>query len=158
MKSINYPSYVQFIVEYKKFNKTLDQLNNALLKNNIAPITEVPKTKYKFVSKILHRSWGNIIRISEKSGKCHGELYYYFDDQNNVYISGLYVKPKYRNNKFGSILLHKLEQLGKTLGAKHVELWVDQDSWIHDWYLSIGYSDLEKYRDSGNSIWMIKSL
>lgn len=92
-----------------------------------------------------------------KSDNASSSLYFYNDDNESIYISNLIVKNKFRNNKLGTKLLELTENIGILLNAINAYLWVDKNSWLHDWYKRKGYSDFQKHERDGY-VWMKKQL
>jgi GNAT superfamily N-acetyltransferase len=110
---------------------------------------------------IFHQSesdWGGSILIMEKHGKAFARIYWFNDDKTIVYLDWLYVNEEARKKGIGKELQEIREEMGRKLGAITVCLWVDKDSWMHEWYQRRGYEDWKINKNQNNAIWMSKSL
>lgn len=107
-----------------------------------------------FDTNIIHETWGDIIELANNN--VSGNLYWYHDDNKNIYISSLKVKTNIKQQGFGTKLLDNIEKIGKCLGATFSCLWVEKNSWMQEWYKRKGYED---YIDKNKKyIWMKKRL
>lgn len=84
-------------------------------------------------------------------------VYWYSDDTSTVYLCNLNVYPAHTKKGFGKELQTLREDIGRNLQAKHSCLWVQKNTWMHEWYKRRGYSDLKDHSTKGY-IWMIKQL
>lgn len=64
-----------------------------------------------------------------------------FFDNDECIINSLHVDEKYRNQNVGTTLIKKAELKSLDNGALKTTLYVIKDSWMHNWYQRIGYSD-----------------
>lgn len=55
-------------------------------------------------------------------------------------------------------MLNYCEGLAIKIGAPNVCLWVEKNSWMHQWYARRGYLDGDDKEDQENTIWMKKGL
>ena len=90
-------------------------------------------------------------------GVAEASVYWYIDDISTVYLANLLVNPNYRNKGIGKQLQEIREQIGKDLNAKTSCLWVKKESWMFEWYLRRGYSELKTHARKG-FVWMSKPL
>ena len=105
---------------------------------------------------ITGANWGDVIILSNKeSSIC---LHYYHDDPTIIYLSGLKVNSKFRNQGKACLLLDLIEEHCKQIGmVNSCILWVLENSWMHEWYKRKGYEELKPYKRD-NYIWMEKLL
>jgi GNAT superfamily N-acetyltransferase len=112
-----------------------------------------------FILHYKHEYWGFSIFLMEAGGIAFGRVYWYSDDKDTIYLEGLSVDANFRQSGIGNILLNKLEEIGRnSRPSKFICLWVEKDSWMHEWYKRHGYSDLKDHELEKNSIWMRKEL
>jgi len=109
-----------------------------------------------FLVNISHDDKQNNLSVFEKYGKSFAKIYWYHDDQLSLYITDLYSTDLHKG--FGTEILSLCENIGRELGMENSYLWVDKNTWMHDWYKRIGYVDLKDYKDRENFIWMQKPL
>jgi GNAT superfamily N-acetyltransferase len=110
---------------------------------------------------ILHYnavSWGFSIMIMEKSGKAFGRISRYYNNETAVYLDSLSVDAEIRRRGVATGLQEIRENIGRSLGATVSCLWVEKNTWMHDWYKRRGYEDWIPHEHEENSIWMKKSL
>ncbi|MDD6210536.1 MAG: GNAT family N-acetyltransferase [Bacteroidales bacterium] len=112
----------------------------------------------RYISHYVVSSWGVSILIMEKSGKAFARLYRYNDDPNTVYLDCLSVDENARRHGVGTELQEIRENIGRSMGANISCLWVEKDTWMHDWYKKRGYKDLRDNENEEGAIWMEKSL
>ena len=114
--------------------------------------------KYQFISHYAHESWGSEIYIMEINGKAFGRAYWYYDDSSTIYLAGLSVNKEERKMGIGTELQNIREEIGRKMGATISCLWVQKNTWMHEWYKRRGYKDWGKNEHEKNTIWMEKSL
>lgn len=112
----------------------------------------------RFISHLKTESWGSSILIMEKNGKAFGRLYWYSDDNSTIYLDMLSVDIERRKQGIGTELQQLREEIGRNLGATSCYLWVQKNTWMHNWYKRRGYEDWQVYVQEENSIWMRKLL
>lgn len=112
----------------------------------------------KYISHLKTESWGASILIMEQTGKAFSRIYWFNDDNTTVYLDWLSVSTEFRHQGIGTQLQEMREEIGRKLGAKTSCLWVQKDSWMHDWYKRRGYKDCGNYEKEENAIWMQKTL
>lgn len=113
---------------------------------------------HKFIFHCDKESWGWEIYIMEKTGKAFGRVYGYKDDKSTAYLAGLSVERGSRKQGIGTELQVLRETIAKESGAKTVFLWVEKNTWMHEWYKRRGYSDWKDHEDIENNVWMEKAL
>ena len=104
--------------------------------------------------------YGNEIMIME-SGKAFVRLYIYLDDPDSIYIENLSVSHEYRQNKIATKLMEVIQVIAKEIEVKSIWLWViwrKDLTWIHDWYIRIGFLDIKDHETEKDAVWMKKSL
>lgn len=79
----------------------------------------------------------------------------YEDDPSTCILTHLLVDEDYRKKGYGTKALEQAEMIAKDLGCNVVQLMVETDSWIHDWYLRQGYEFL---KDDTTYTWLCKKL
>ena len=110
-------------------------------------------------SYIFHQfksDWGDSILIMEKEGKAFARIYCFNDDNTTIYLDWLSVNEDARRQGIGTELQEIREKMGINFGAQISCLWVDKDSWMHEWYQRRGYKDWKLNKDQNNAIWMRK--
>ena len=117
--------------------------------------------KSRFISHFKTEYWGSSILIMEKRGKAFMHVYWYNDDNTTIYLESLSVLSKFRNQGIGAEMLSIAEIIGVKLRATTVclwVLWVREDTWVHDWYIRIGYKDWKDHETEINAVWMKKAI
>lgn len=110
---------------------------------------------------IIHpakHDWGYSILFMLQTGGAFARLYWYEDDDKNVYLDMLSVIPDIQNHGWGKLLQQVRENVGRALGFQKSNLWVKKDTWMHEWYIRRGYSDMCDHESEPDSIWMTKDL
>ena len=93
----------------------------------------------------------------ELDGVAFGRIYKFDDDKYSVYFEGLKVDSDFQKQGYGNKILKMLESFGKSLGATKSYLWVNEYTWMCDWYKRNGYVYLRNYEEK-NYIWLVKTL
>lgn len=80
----------------------------------------------------------------------------YEDEPNECVLTHLYTLEDYRQKGYGRQALIEAELIAKELGCHTAYLKVETDSWMHKWYLRMGY----KWYKTANKeyTWLIKNL
>lgn len=80
----------------------------------------------------------------------------YVDEPNECVFTHLYTIEGHRQKGYGRRALSEAEEIAKELGCNVAYLKVETDSWIHQWYLRMGY----KWYKNINSeyTWLAKNL
>lgn len=81
-------------------------------------------------------------------------IYWYEDDDDSIYISSLRVDPKYRGMGIASELIKACEDATDRTNSY---LWVEEGSWMQEWYKRIGYQYYQQHERPG-FVWMRKVL
>ncbi|UOE95849.1 GNAT family N-acetyltransferase [Alkalihalobacillus sp. LMS39] len=55
------------------------------------------------------------------------------------------VHPDYRRKRIASHLLHEAEKLAKDIGITYFEAWTRDDKWVHHWYESRQFVQVDSY-------------
>ena len=113
---------------------------------------------YSFVSHTASQDWGHSRVTVESDGQGSIRLYQYNDDLSTVYVCDLHVSEFERRKGVGMALLKNSENYGRAIGAAKIRLWVKKDSWMHNWYLRLGYSFLDDNADLPGNVWLEKEL
>ena len=71
-------------------------------------------------------------------------------------IHGISVLPTYRKRGYGTKLLHLAENEARKMGATRVCLATEPNSWLEEWYKSLGY-EFDSYNED-NLIVLLKNL
>lgn len=97
------------------------------------------------------------IRIQREYCTNHSRIWLeiYEDDPNTCILTHLLVDEDHRQKGYGTKALEQAEMIAKDLGCNVIQLMVETDSWMHDWYLKKGYKFL-KY-DTAYT-WLCKKL
>lgn len=98
---------------------------------------------------------GLTINIIEINGNSSSSIYLYYDDWSTCYLANLLVDMNHRNKGIGLKMIETQEKVAKLCKIKNLTLMVEKDSWIHDWYERLGYTDV---KTDQNNIWMTKSI
>lgn len=147
--------------------------------------------KFKHVPYEYHDEEGRYIRGFNVSGPhCRCTLYFYCDEEGqplksfyvnpinpsgdsikifkDLYLSNLFVDPEYRRRGLARLILNRVQQFAKDNGFSDLFLWVEEDSWIKDWYIRNGFNSCYCYKEdtaesdrSANPqkyLWMRKSI
>jgi|GEM_PF-1111550 len=112
----------------------------------------------RFISHFYPGDLTSEILIMEKHGNAFARIYWYNDDNETVYLDWLSVDPKFREQGIGKDLQLIREGMGVCLGAKTSCLWVNKDTWMHEWYKRRGYEDWFDRKEQENTIWMRKVI
>lgn len=81
----------------------------------------------------------------------------YDDTPDECVFTHLWVDETWRNKGYGKEVISEAEKEASKLGCKNIYLKVETDSWIHQWYVRHGYSNLSIDTEEPEFIWMIKS-
>lgn len=92
----------------------------------------------------------------EKQGKAYMSIYWYDDNDSTIYIDCISVDNKMRKQGFGTKLKKIAEEIGIYIGSSYIQILIDKNKWIYDWYKRCGYIDYKDY--DKDYIWMRKSL
>ena len=80
----------------------------------------------------------------------------YEDEPNECVLTHLYTLEGYRQKGYGRQALIEAESIAKELGCHTTYLKVETDSWMHQWYLRMGY---KWYKTADKEYtWLIKNL
>lgn len=131
---------------------------NTQKKYNESLIAVEPHISCRYIFHQSKSDWGGSILIMEKTGKAFARIYWFDDDDTTVYLDWLDVNEEERRKGIGLELQEIREEMGRKFGAKTACLWVDKDSWMHEWYKRRGYEDWQENKNQNNAIWMSKSL
>jgi GNAT superfamily N-acetyltransferase len=112
----------------------------------------------RFISHFNTNSWGDEILIMEKKGKAFARVYWYYDDLKTIYLDWLTVSEDERKKGLGTHLQQIRENIGRRTGATTSCLWVEKNTWMHEWYKRRGYVDWKDNDNHENAVWMKKSL
>lgn len=112
----------------------------------------------KFIQHSSPNSWGHSIEIMEKKGRAFGRIYWFNDEEENVYLDMLDVDQDMRDKGIGTKLQEMREEIGRKQGAIYSYLWVFENSWMHKWYQRRGYEDWKPHDEQSDAVWMRKSL
>jgi N-acetylglutamate synthase-like GNAT family acetyltransferase len=113
---------------------------------------------HRFITHIKKESNQDSFLIMEETGLAFGRVYYYKDDSETIYLDWLSVKESARNNGLGTLLQELREEIGRQMKFTKSCLWVENGTWMHEWYKRRGYQDWVKHKTEPNAIWMRKSL
>lgn len=106
------------------------------------------------------REWPEMssLVVMDKEGKAFFHLYKYHDDPSTLFLSDLSVNREDRKQGIGNEILTMCEDVARQTGATFISLWVQEGSWMKDWYTRNGYQYLSQKEDQENNIWMKKTL
>lgn len=110
---------------------------------------------------ISHQSETDLFKsilIMKDDGTAFSRIYWFNDDNTTVYLDWLSVDELQRKKGIGKKLQEIREEIGRLFGAKTSCLWVNKNSWMHDWYQRRGYVDWKDYEQEENCIWMQKTI
>lgn len=111
---------------------------------------------FKFViHKSVNDDWTEY-HVIESNGYGYGRMYYYHNTKSDAIMDSLSVSETFRNKGLGTAIQLQREEIAKSIGATTICLWVDNKSWMKDWYARRGYVYFAD-KDS-NNIWMEKTL
>lgn len=96
--------------------------------------------------------------LMEENGRAFARLYQYLDDLEIVYLNWLTVIKPARRQGLGTELQKIREQIGKEIGATCALLEVVEDSWMRNWYIRRGYSEVPGAERDGKYVWLYKNL
>lgn len=86
----------------------------------------------------------------------HGRLVVHGDGQ--CVLDTLSVSKDHRKRGLGTKMQEVREDLARTLGAKHIYLFVKKGSWMRKWYDRRGYKYHCKYEGDSSFVWLKKKL
>lgn len=107
----------------------------------------------------IHQDWidfKNVLYVDYK-GRYSVEYYYY--DNETAIIRNLYVDENNRRKGYGNMILDIVEKDIKKKLFKDIQLLVEKDSFMNEWYLRRGYvfnTVYESTIDKRNLIWLRK--
>ena len=71
-----------------------------------------------------------------------GDMYIYDDNKDTAYIANLFVEESERKKGYGGKLISELEKLAILEGVNNIQLKVELNSFMYDWYQRLGYEYL----------------
>lgn len=116
------------------------------------------KVEIEFIYHHKKSSWGRSVLIMAAGGVAFARIYWYNNDEKTAYLDMLSVNEEYRKCGIGTELQKIRELIAISTGATEARLWVDKDSWMHEWYKRRGYTDYADYEHVENCVWMSKRL
>lgn len=94
----------------------------------------------------------------EVSGISYARAYTFNDDSETIYLDSLNVLEAHRHKGVGFDLQKQRESLGVSLGFKYSCLWVENNSWMLEWYKRRGYTFYSNYDKKEGCVWLRKEL
>lgn len=132
-----------------ELRKLLDVYNSAIITS---------EHHYDFITHISEADFGYSLYLMESEGHAFARIYWYNNDCDSLCISDLHVSDYMRKTRYGSDLMKIFEFFGKEFSFNDLNLLVKKDSWVHDWYLRLGYADTVDCEDNKELVWMKKSI
>ena len=80
----------------------------------------------------------------------------YQDDPTTCIFTHLLVDKKHRQKGYGTKAIIQAEIIAKNFSCNNIHLKVETNSYMHKWYLKLGYNFLTKAED--NYTWLSKSI
>ena len=102
--------------------------------------------------------FGYVWRMTDSESRYRFAMYIYKDDIETMYLSNVYVEPKYRGKGFGKVILELASNFALKQNASTLFLMTKQDSIAHDLYKKFGYSDFGPVENRKGYVWMKKVL
>ena len=94
-----------------------------------------------FVGHEKSTDYGQTLYIFQKDGKGLVRL----EDEDDItgvfWIMELSVSKDYREEGLGTKLMEIAEHIAIYAGGTKLRLWVEEDSWMRDWYERLGFED-----------------
>ena len=87
------------------------------------------------------------IRIMQEEGISFGELSFYKNYKDEVWLYNLSVRKKHRSKGFGNAMLQYVISRAKELGCSTLHLKAEEDSWMENWYINKGF--IPYYKEDG---------
>lgn len=92
--------------------------------------------------------------ITETENRCKCSVYFYTHEPEKVYIANVNTQPEHRRQGFASKMFEAAFVFIKAMQQfSTVYLWVDDDSWMKQWYFRLGFRYLYHQSDS-NYVWL----
>jgi hypothetical protein len=124
-----------------------DQIGNVINATKIV-LEKKPNDKLKLEStKKVREYWSEYARIY---------IEIYDNEPNECVLTHLYTLEGHRQKGYGRQALIEAESIAKELGCHTAYLKVETNSWMHEWYLRMGY----KWYKTANKeyTWLVKNL
>lgn len=112
----------------------------------------------KWIKHFKDDKWGFTVFIMAENGNAFARAYWFKDDLETIYLDWLSVNEVNRKEGIGTELQLIRERIGVNNGATKSVLWVEKNTWQHEWYKRRGYVDLKPYEKEENAIWMEKLI
>lgn len=129
-----------------------------MLNNVVKSILQTSYMNYHFIIHVKTDAILNSILIMEETGKAFCRVYMYHDNKTSIYLDWLSVNDDSRKQRLGTTLQELREHIGKQLGYTTAYLYVNNFSWMHEWYKRRGYQDWIRHEVNEDCIWMWKDL
>jgi ribosomal protein S18 acetylase RimI-like enzyme len=141
------PSWNQNVWELPNGYQFTDENSNVINATKIV-LEKKPDDKLKLEStKKVREYWSEYARIY---------IEIYDDEPNECVLTHLYTLEGHRQKGYGRQALIEAESIAKELGCHTTYLKVETDSWMHQWYLRMGY---KWYKNVNNEYtWLTKNL
>lgn len=108
----------------------------------------------RFQPKVESTSFGKVIYYGDDK-TLRFALYYYSDDLEDLYLSNVFVNPKFRQKGYGDKILDFAFKFAKQHNFSQLFLNVSKNSWVKQWYQSRGFIPIEDCgKDYPGNIWM----
>lgn len=100
-------------------------------------------------------NFGRVYRFQlEHSKFC---IYKYDDDPRTLYLSDVEVEKAFRGYGYGRDILRWVDCFAWQQDADKIRLWVETNSFVHDWYKRHGFVDMTVEEWRPGYIWMEKT-
>lgn len=109
--------------------------------------------RHRFISHSIENDSVGIRYFMESTGRAFIKTYWYKDDESVIYFTGLSISKDYKRNHLATELLNLCTLWYKVSSIKTIRMVVLKDSWLCDWYKSLGYYYI-KDDDDTDYIWM----
>lgn len=112
------------------------------------------RSHYAFIYHYNKEGILSSLKMMEETDGCAYARFYWYSNENTLYIEGLSVDKKERKNGIATTILEMAEVVAMNLAFEKIGLKVNTKTWVYKWYKRIGFVDF--VRENEINMWMYK--
>ena len=88
-----------------------------------------------------------------------GKLTWNGEEKKRITLSHIYVSEPYRGMKYGNMIMATLEEAARDeFNASVLYLWVEENTFMYNWYRSRNYHFHRVYEEAPNTVWLKRKI